>query len=145
MTVMKNIYKQFLLTGIFCSFVMTANAFDYTSKNTGFSITVPDQNIMVIGENIFAAENRIFDFDKQTVQTNGIHMVTCLTKSQLQNNFSENFTTEKFTADLQSIAEDLKNKKKPLDSSKYQYLRQAAIGAYINYSSENSNLVNWLN
>ena len=136
---MKNIYKQFLLTGIFCSFVMTANAFDYTSKNTGFSITVPDQNIMVIGENIFAAENRIFDFDKQTVQTNGIHMVTCLTKSQLQNNFSENFTTEKFTADLQSIAEDLKNKKKPLDSSKYQYLRQAAIGAYINYSSENSN------
>lgn len=135
---MKNIYKQFLLTGIFCSFVMTANAFDYTSKNTGFSITVPDQNIMVIGENIFAAENRIFDFDKQTVQTNGIHMVTCLTKSQLQNNFSENFTTEKFTADLQSIAEDLKNKKKPLDSSKYQYLRQAAIGAYINYSSENS-------
>lgn len=136
---MKNIYKQFLLTGIFCSFVMTANAFDYTSKNTGFSITVPDQNIMVIGKNIFAAENRIFDFDKQTVQTNGIHMVTCLTKSQLQNNFSENFTTEKFTADLQSIAEDLKNKKKPLDSSKYQYLRQAAIGAYINYSSENSN------
>lgn len=136
---MKNIYKQFLLTGIFCSFVMTANAFDYTSKNTGFSITVPDQNIMVIGENIFAVENRIFDFDKQTVQTNGIHMVTCLTKSQLQNNFSENFTTEKFTADLQSIAEDLKNKKKPLDSSKYQYLRQAAIGAYINYSSENSN------
>lgn len=136
---MKNIYKQFLLTGIFCSFVMTANAFDYTSKNTGFSITVPDQNIMVIGENIFAAENRIFDFDKQTVQTNGIHMVTCLTKSQLQNNFSENFTTEKFTADLQSIAEDLKNKKKPLDSSKYQYLRQVAIGAYINYSSENSN------
>ena len=136
---MKNIYKQFLLTGIFCSFVMTANAFDYTSKNTGFSITVPDQNIMVIGENIFAAENRIFDFDKQTVQTNGIHMVTCLTKSQLQNNFSENFTTEKFTADLQSIAEDLKNKKKPLDSSKYQYLRQAAIGAYINYSNENSN------
>ena len=136
---MKNIYKQFLLTGIFCSFVMTANAFDYTSKNTGFSITVPDQNIMVIGENIFAAENRIFDFDKQTVQTNGIHMVNCLTKSQLQNNFSENFTTEKFTADLQSIAEDLKNKKKPLDSSKYQYLRQAAIGAYINYSSENSN------
>lgn len=136
---MKNIYKQFLLTGIFCSFVMTANAFDYTSKNTGFSITVPDQNIMVIGENIFAAENRIFDFDKQTVQTNGIHMVTCLTKSQLQNNFSENFTTEKFTADLQSIAEDLKNKKKPLDTSKYQYLRQAAIGAYINYSSENSN------
>lgn len=136
---MKNIHKQFLLTGIFCSFVMTANAFDYTSKNTGFSITVPDQNIMVIGENIFAAENRIFDFDKQTVQTNGIHMVTCLTKSQLQNNFSENFTTEKFTADLQSIAEDLKNKKKPLDSSKYQYLRQAAIGAYINYSSENSN------
>lgn len=136
---MKNIYKQFLLTGIFCSFVMTANAFDYTSKNTGFSITLPDQNIMVIGENIFAAENRIFDFDKQTVQTNGIHMVTCLTKSQLQNNFSENFTTEKFTADLQSIAEDLKNKKKPLDSSKYQYLRQAAIGAYINYSSENSN------
>lgn len=136
---MKNIYKQFLLTGIFCSFVMTANAFDYTSKNTGFSITVPDQNIMVIGENIFAAENRIFDFDKQTVQTNGIHMVTCLTKSQLQNNFSENFTTEKFTADLRSIAEDLKNKKKPLDSSKYQYLRQAAIGAYINYSSENSN------
>lgn len=136
---MKNMHKQFLLTGIFCSFVMTANAFDYTSKNTGFSITVPDQNIMVIGENIFAAENRIFDFDKQTVQTNGIHMVTCLTKSQLQNNFSENFTTEKFTADLQSIAEDLKNKKKPLDSSKYQYLRQAAIGAYINYSSENSN------
>ncbi len=136
---MENIYKQFLLTGIFCSFVMTTNAFDYTSKNTGFSITVPDQNIMVIGENIFAAENRIFDFDKQTVQTNGIHMVTCLTKSQLQNNFSENFTTEKFTADLQSIAEDLKNKKKPLDSSKYQYLRQAAIGAYINYSSENSN------
>lgn len=136
---MKNIYKQFLLTGIFCSFVMTANAFDYTSKNTGFSITVPDQNIMVIGKNIFAAENRIFDFDKQTVQTNGIHMVTCLIKSQLQNNFSENFTTEKFTADLQSIAEDLKNKKKPLDSSKYQYLRQAAIGAYINYSSENSN------
>lgn len=136
---MKNIYKQFLLTGIFCSFAMTANAFDYTSKNTGFSITVPDQNIMIIGENIFAAENRIFDFDKQTVQTNGIHMVTCLTKSQLQNNFSENFTTEKFTADLQSIAEDLKNKKKPLDSSKYQYLRQAAIGAYINYSSENSN------
>ena len=136
---MKNIYKQFLLTGIFCSFVMIANAFDYTSKNTGFSITVPDQNIMVIGENIFAAENRIFDFDKQTAQTNGIHMVTCLTKSQLQNNFSENFTTEKFTADLQSIAEDLKNKKKPLDTSKYQYLRQAAIGAYINYSSENSN------
>lgn len=136
---MKNMHKQFLLTGIFCSFVMTANAFDYTSKNTGFSITVPDQNIMVISENIFAAENRIFDFDKQTVQTNGIHMVTCLTKSQLQNNFSENFTTEKFTADLQSIAEDLKNKKKPLDTSKYQYLRQAAIGAYINYSSENSN------
>ena len=58
---------------------------------------------MLIGENMFAAENRVFDLDKKLVKTNGMHFVTGLNQEQLEQNFNTAFTTQKFTADLKNI------------------------------------------
>lgn len=61
---MKKLYADILMTGLLCSTALTANAFEYVSSEAGFSVNIPDQNIMLIGENMFAAENRVFDIDK---------------------------------------------------------------------------------
>lgn len=133
---MKKLYAGILMTGVLCSCALPAGAFEYISREAGFSVTIPDQNIMVVGENMFAAENRVFDMDKQAVKTNGMHMVTCLTPEQLKRNFSADFSTEKFNADLQNIKQSLKTTKNPLQSDAYKYLKQASAGAYVNYNGE---------
>lgn len=137
---MKKMYANILMTGLLCSCALNANAFEYASSETGFSLNVPDQNIMVISENMFAAENRIFDIDKKVVKTNGMHMVTGLTAVQIKQNFGTNFTTEKFNTDLQGIKTALKTNKNPLQSDDYKYLAQAAAGAYVNYSGDDADL-----
>ena len=137
---MKKMYANILMTGLLCSCALNANAFEYASSETGFSLNVPDQNIMVISENMFAAENRIFDIDKKVVKTSGMHMVTGLTAAQIKQNFGTNFTTEKFNADLQGIKTALKTNKNPLQSDDYKYLAQAAAGAYVNYSGDDADL-----
>lgn len=137
---MKKMYANILMTGLLCSCALNANAFEYASSETGFSLNVPDQNIMVISENMFAAENRIFDIDKKVVKTSGMHMVTGLTAAQIKQNFGTNFTTEKFNADLQGIKTALKTNKNPLQSDDYKYLAQAATGAYVNYSGDDADL-----
>lgn len=106
---MKKLYADILMTGLLCSAALTANAFEYVSSETGFSVNIPDQNIMLIGENMFAAENRVFDLDKKLVKTNGMHFVTGLNQEQLEQNFNTAFTTEKFTADLNNIKKALKS------------------------------------
>ena len=53
---MKKLYADILMTGLLCSAALTANAFEYVSSEAGFSVNIPDQNIMLIGENMFAAE-----------------------------------------------------------------------------------------
>ena len=73
---MKKLYADILMTGLLCSAALTANAFEYVSSEAGFSVNIPDQNIMLIGENMFAAENRVFDIDKKLVKTNGMHLTT---------------------------------------------------------------------
>lgn len=137
---MKKMYANILMTGLLCSCALNANAFEYASSETGFSLNVPDQNIMVISENMFAAENRIFDIDKKVVKTSGMHMVTGLTAAQIKQNFGTNFTTEKFNADLQGIKTALKTNKNPRQSDDYKYLAQAAAGAYVNYSGDDADL-----
>lgn len=137
---MKKMYANILMTGLLCSCALNANAFEYASSETGFSLNVPDQNIMVISENMFAAENRIFDIDKKVVKTSGMHMVTGLTAAQIKQNFGTNFTTEKFNEDLQGIKTALKTNKNPLQSDDYKYLAQAAAGAYVNYSGDDADL-----
>ena len=137
---MKKMYANILMTGLLCSCALNANAFEYASSETGFSLNVPDQNIMVISENMFAAENRIFDIDKKVVKTSGMHMVTGLTAAQIKQNFGTNFTTEKFNTDLQGIKTALKTNKNPLQSDDYKYLAQAAAGAYVNYSGDDADL-----
>lgn len=137
---MKKMYANILMTGLLCSCALNANAFEYASSETGFSLNVPDQNIMVISENMFAAENRIFDIDKKVVKTSGMHMATGLTAAQIKQNFGTNFTTEKFSADLQGIKTALKTNKNPLQSDDYKYLAQAAAGAYVNYSGDDADL-----
>lgn len=133
---MKRKYVKILLTSIFCSCALTANAFDYVSKEAGFAVTVPDQNIMVVGENLFAVENRVFDIDKQVVKTNGIHVVSCITEDQMQKNFGKVFTTEAFYSDLNDIAKSSKKTKSLFADERYKYLQQAAAGAYINYTTD---------
>lgn len=91
---MKKLYADILMTGLLCSAALTANAFEYVSSEAGFSVNIPDQNIMLIGENMFAAENRVFDLDKKLVKTNGIHFVSGLNHEQLKQNFNTVFTTE---------------------------------------------------
>lgn len=81
---MKKLYADILMTGLLCSVALTANAFEYVSSEAGFSVKIPDQNIMLIGENMFAAENRVFDVDKKLVTTNGMHFVTGLNQEQLE-------------------------------------------------------------
>lgn len=137
---MKKMYANILMTGLLCSCALNANAFEYASSETGFSLNVPDQNIMIISENMFAAENRIFDIDKKVVKTSGMHMVTGLTAAQIKQNFGTNFTTEKFNTDLQGIKTALKTNKNPLQSDDYKYLAQAAAGAYVNYSGDDADL-----
>lgn len=137
---MKKMYANILMTGLLCSCALNANAFEYASSETGFFLNVPDQNIMVISENMFAAENRIFDIDKKVVKTSGMHMVTGLTAAQIKQNFGTNFTTEKFNEDLQGIKTALKTNKNPLQSDDYKYLAQAAAGAYVNYSGDDADL-----
>lgn len=141
---MKKLYAGILMTGFLCGYALNAEAFEYVSRNGGFSLNVPDQNIMVVGETMFAAENRVFDMEKQTVITNGMHMVTCLKANQLKQNFVNDFSTEKFNADLQSIRQALKTNKNPLQNDAYKYLAQAAAGAYVNYSTEDGDLTGLL-
>lgn len=143
---MKKLYADILMTGLLCSAALTANAFEYVSSEAGFSVNIPDQNIMLIGENMFAAENRVFDLDKKLVKTNGMHFVTGLNQEQLEQNFNTAFTTEKFTADLNNIKKALKNGTAAdvLQSSSYKYLTEAAAGAYVNYSGESEDLAGLL-
>lgn len=141
---MKKLYASILMTGLLCGCALNAEAFEYVSRDGGFTLNVPDQNIMIVGENMFAAENRVFDMDKQTVKTNGMHMVTCLKANQLKQNFAEDFSTEKFNADLQNIKQALKTDKNPLQSDAYKYLAQAAAGAYVNYSTEDGDFTGLL-
>lgn len=143
---MKKLYADILMTGLLCSAALTANAFEYVSSEAGFSVNIPDQNIMLIGENMFAAENRVFDLDKKLVKTNGMHFVTGLNQEQLKQNFNTVFTTEKFTADLNNIKKALKNGTAAdvLQSSSYKYLTEAAAGAYVNYSGESEDLAGLL-
>lgn len=141
---MKKLYANILMTGLLCSCALTADAFEYASKETGFALNVPDQNIMVVAENMFAAENRVFNVKKQTVKTSGMHMVTSLTAPQLKQNFGADFTTAKFNADLQGIKKSLKADKNPLQSDDYKYLAQAAAGAYLNYSGDDADLTGLL-
>ena len=61
---MKKLYSDILMTGLLCSAALTANAFEYISSEAGFSVNIPDQNIMLIGENMFAAENRVLTLTK---------------------------------------------------------------------------------
>lgn len=139
---MKKLYADILMTGLLCSAALTANAFEYISSEAGFSVNIPDQNIMLIGENMFAAENRVFDIDKKLVKTNGMHFVTGLNQEQLKQNFNTVFTTEKFTADLNNIKKALKSGTAAdvLQSSNYKYLTEAAAGAYVNYSGKSEDL-----
>lgn len=139
---MKKLYADILMTGLLCSAALTANAFEYVSSEAGFSVNIPDQNIMLIGENMFAAENRVFDLDKKLVKTNGMHFVTGLNQEQLEQNFNTAFTTEKFAADLKNIKKALKGGTAAdvLQSSSYKYLTEAAAGAYVNYSGESEDL-----
>lgn len=137
---MKRKYVRILLTSIFCSLAVTANAFDYTSREGGFSVSIPDQNIIVVGENIFAVENRTFDVEKQIVKTNGIHVVTCLTAEQLQSNFDKAFTTDIFNADISNIKQLLKHTPNTLADDNYRYLLQTVTGAYINYDNQTDNM-----
>lgn len=143
---MKKLYADILMTGLMCSVALTANAFEYVSSGAGFSVNIPDQNIMLIGENMFAAENRVFDLDKKLVKTNGMHFVTGLNHEQLEQNFNTAFTTEKFTADLNNIKKALKSGTAAdvLQSSSYKYLTEAAAGAYVNYSGESEDLAGLL-
>lgn len=143
---MKKLYADILMTGFLCSAALTANAFEYVSSEAGFSVNIPDQNIMLIGENMFAAENRVFDIDKKLVKTNGMHFVTGLNHEQLKQNFNTAFTTEKFTADLNNIKKALKNGTAAdvLQSSSYKYLTEAAAGAYVNYSGESEDIAGLL-
>ena len=143
---MKKLYADILMTGLLCSAALTANAFEYVSSEAGFSVNIPDQNIMLIGENMFAAENRVFDIDKKLVKTNGMHFVTGLNQEQLKQNFNTVFTTEKFTADLNNIKKALKSGTAAdvLQSSSYKYLTEAAAGAYVNYSGESEDLAGLL-
>lgn len=143
---MKKLYADILMTGLLCSAALTANAFEYVSSEAGFSVNIPDQNIMLIGENMFAAENRVFDLDKKLVKTNGMHFVTGLNQEQLEQNFNTAFTTQKFTADLKNIKQALKSGTAAdvLQSSSYKYLTEAAAGAYVNYSGESKDLAGLL-
>lgn len=143
---MKKLYADILMTGLLCSAALTANAFEYVSSEAGFSVNIPDQNIMLIGESMFAAENRVFDIDKKLVKTNGMHFVTGLNHEQLKQNFNTAFTTQKFTADLKNIKQALKSGTAAdvLQSSKYKYLTEAAAGAYVNYSGESEDLAGLL-
>lgn len=143
---MKKLYADILMTGLLCSAALTANAFEYVSSEAGFSVNIPDQNIMLIGENMFAAENRVFDIDKKLVKTNGMHFVTGINQEQLRQNFNTAFTTEKFTADLKNIKKALKSGTATdvLQSSSYKYLTEAAAGAYVNYSGESEDLAGLL-
>ncbi len=143
---MKKLYADILMTGLLCSAALTANAFEYVSSEAGFSVNIPDQNIMLIGESMFAAENRVFDLDKKLVKTNGMHFVTGLNQEQLEQNFNTAFTTEKFTADLKNIKQALKSGTAAdvLQSSSYKYLTEAAAGAYVNYSGERKDLAGLL-
>ena len=45
---MKKLYADILMTGLLCSAALTANAFEYVSSEAGFSVNIPDQNIMLI-------------------------------------------------------------------------------------------------
>ncbi len=135
---MKKLYAGIFVTGLLCSCMQPVNAFEYVSREAGFSVTVPDQNIMLVSENMFAAENRVFDVKKQAVKTNGMHVVSCLTKDQLNRYFEAGFTTAKFNADVQNIKQALKSTKNPLQADAYKYLMQAASGAYVNYNGESS-------
>ena len=143
---MKKLYADILMTSLLCSAALTANAFEYVSSEAGFSVNIPDQNIMLIGENMFAAENRVFDIDKKLVKTNGMHFVTGLNQEQLKQNFNTVFTTEKFTADLNNIKKALKSGTAAdvLQRSSYKYLTEAAAGAYVNYSGESEDLAGLL-
>lgn len=143
---MKKLYADILMTGLLCSAALTANAFEYVSSEAGFSVNIPDQNIMLIGENMFAAENRVFDLDKKLVKTNGMHFVTGLNQEQLKQNFNTAFTTEKFTTDLNNIKKALKSSTAAdvLQGSSYKYLTEAAAGAYVNYSGESEDLAGLL-
>lgn len=143
---MIKLYADILMTSLLCSAALTANAFEYVSSEAGFSVNIPDQNIMLIGENMFAAENRVFDIDKKLVKTNGMHFVTGLNQEQLKQNFNTVFTTEKFTADLKNIKQALKSVTAAdvLQSSSYKYLTEAAAGAYVNYSGESEDLAGLL-
>lgn len=143
---MKKLYADILMTGLLCSVAFTANAFEYVSSEAGFSVNIPNQNIMLIGENIFAAENRVFDLDKKIVKTNGMHFITGLNHEQLKQNFNTAFTTEKFTADLKNIKKDLNNSTAAdvLQNNSYKYLTEAAAGTYLNYSGESDDLAGLL-
>lgn len=141
---MKKLYVSILMTGLLCGCALTADAFEYTAKETGFSLNVPDQNIMIVGENMFAAENRVFDLDKNAVKTSGMHIATALTAAQVKQNFDADFSTEKFNTDLQSIKNLLKTDKNPLQNDAYKYLAQAAAGAYVNYSGDDADLAGLL-
>ena len=129
---MKKLYAGALLTGLLCSCTLTASAFTYVSRDTGFALKVPDQNIMLVGENMFAAENRVFDMDSEAVKTNGMHIATSLTAEQLKKNFGIDFTSEKFNADLANIKKALKTTKNPLQGEDLDYLAKIASGVYVN-------------
>ena len=45
---MKKLYADILMTGLLCSAALTANAFEYVSSGAGFSVNIPDQNIMPV-------------------------------------------------------------------------------------------------
>ena len=133
---MKKLYAGALLTGLLCSCTLNAGAFTYVSRDTGFALNVPDQNIMLVGENMFAAENRVFDMDSEAVKTNGMHIATSLTAEQLKKNFGIDFTSEKFNADLANIKKALKTTKNPLQGEDLEYLAKIASGVYVNFSGD---------
>ncbi len=136
---MKKLTAKILFTGVLCSCALSAQAFEYISPQAGFSVDIPDQNIIAVGENTFGVENRVFDAEKNVIVTSGIHMVTCLTAENVKNNFDTDFSTDKFNADLKAIQESLKKSKNPLQNEAYNYLAQAAGGAYVNIT-DNGNI-----
>ncbi len=80
---MKKLYADILMTGLLCSAALTVNAFEYVSSEAGFSVNIPEQNIMLIGENMFAAENRVFDVDKKLVKPTACILLPGLTTNSL--------------------------------------------------------------
>lgn len=107
----KKICSGIITAGILCS-LSSCYAFDYHSDEAGFSVNVPDNNTVIVSNDIFVTGNSKI----------GMHGINAVNKSDIETYTKATFTTKKFQMDLQKMALDIKSGKDILSNPDYSYL-----------------------